>query len=97
MECLKKYVYVLFILLFQSVAVSASPYIFPDNEDKDALSSPKVKPNLSWGSSESQTEQATYCLTPSDPGCSNMWHKERTQEDNAQAQRYWEKKFRHPR
>jgi len=93
MACFKKYTYAPFILLLQSVAVLASPEMWSDNK-QDYLSQPKVKPKLSWESRESKTDQKTYCLTPSDPGCSNMWQKEKRQEDNGQAQRYQEKKFR---
>ncbi len=94
MACLKKYAYAPFILLLQSVAALASPDMWSDNNKQDYLSKPKVKPKLSWESRESKTDRKVYCLTPSDPSCSNMWQKEKQQEDNGQAQRYQEKKLR---
>ena len=85
---LKKYTYTLFILMIHAVAASASPNIIYSTDNKDYSQSPEVTPKLSWEKSESQSEKTPYCLTPSDPGCSNMWQKEKEKENDERIQRY---------
>ncbi len=93
MSCLKKYTYVPFILLFHGISASASPDMKYDTDKKDYSLSPEVTPKLSWEKSESQGDKTQYCLTPSDPGCSNMWHKEKAKEYDEQIPRYHQKKL----
>ncbi|EBF0072055.1 hypothetical protein DB121_03975 [Salmonella enterica] len=56
----------------------------PDGSD-EALTD---KPTLSWEKKEPQTDKNLYCLTPSDPGCSDMWYKEKLREHQERVQRY---------
>lgn len=93
MTFLKNHAYAPFILLLHGVAASASPEM-PYDADKQAYSSSsKIKPTLSWESAEPQTDKTPYCLTPSDPGCSNMWQKEKQKENDERIQRYQQKKL----
>jgi len=93
MSCLKKYAYAPFILLLHCVASSASQNMMYDADQKDYSLSPEVTPTLSWETSESQADKTPYCLTPCDPGCSNMWQKEKEKENDERIQRYRQKKF----
>jgi hypothetical protein len=93
MSCLKNYKYAIFIMLFHGVAVSASPDIFYGSDQKDDLSQSEVKPTLSWERKESEADTPPYCLTPSDPGCANMWQKEKEDENKERIQNHQQKKF----
>lgn len=91
MPCFKIYAYAPFILLLHCVAASASPNMMYDTVQKDSLLSPEVTPTLSWEKSESQADKTQYCLTPSEPGCSIMWQKEKQKENDEQIQHYQQK------
>ncbi|SCC70216.1 hypothetical protein [Kosakonia oryziphila] len=102
MPFLKSYAYAPLILLLHGVAASASPDFsykaaLPDSsydfDKKDYFSSPEVKSALTKEKSESKTDKNPYCLTPSDPGCSNMWYKEKVKENDERIQRYQQNKF----
>lgn len=93
MSCLKKYAYAPFVLLLHGVAAAASPNMMYGTDKKDYSLSPEVTPKLSWEKSESQVAKTQYCLTPSDPGCSNMWQKEKEKENDVRIQHHQQKKF----
>jgi len=93
MSCLKKYAYAPFVLLLHGVAAAASPNMMYGTDKKDYSLSPEVTPKLSWEKSESQVAKTQYCLTPSDPGCSNMWQKEKEKENDERIQHHQQKKF----
>lgn len=93
MPCLKNYAYAPFILLLHGVAVSASPGMHYNPDNKDYLLPPEVKSTLSWEKSESQADKTPHCLTPSDPGCSSMWQKEKAKENDERIQHYQQRKF----
>lgn len=93
MPCLKKYAYTPFILLLHAATASAAPNIFYSTDKKDYSLSPEVTSKLSWEKIESQAEKNPYCLTPSEPGCSNMWQKEKVKENDERIQRYQQKKL----
>ncbi|WP_196906972.1 hypothetical protein [Candidatus Symbiopectobacterium sp. 'North America'] len=96
MPFLQNYAYAAFILLLHSVAVSASPDMLYGTDKKYYLPSPEDTSTLSWEKTEYQTDKKTYCLIPSDPGCINMWQKERERENYERIQRYEQKKLYNP-
>ncbi|EDC1111261.1 hypothetical protein FG670_06630 [Salmonella enterica subsp. enterica serovar Senftenberg] len=79
---------ILLILLLYSMAASASSNHPYSTDNKEYLYLPKDKPTLSWEKKEPQTDKNLYCLTPSDPGCSDMWYKEKLREHQERVQCY---------
>lgn len=93
MPYLKKYAYASFILLLHSIPALALPDIKYETDMNNYPLKPEVTPKLSWEKSESQGDKTQYCLTPSDPGCSNMWYNEKVKEFDELIQRYHQKKL----
>lgn len=95
MPYLKKYAYAPLILLLHGVAVSASSDMLDSTNKKEYLLSPEVKSTLSWEQRESQVNKTPYilCRNPGDPGCSNMWQKEKEKENEERIQQHQQKKF----
>lgn len=94
---IKNYANYHFFLLLISLGASSSASVSPSiqylsAESKKAYLLPKQpKQKLFWGEDNSQAHITPYCLTPSDPGCSNMWQKER-EKDNDERKENYEKK-----
>ncbi|MFI8416323.1 hypothetical protein ACQKDS_08310 [Serratia sp. NPDC078593] len=60
----------------------------PKYADVVAQPQPPAK-TLSWGEEQQRQEhkESHHCLTPSEPGCQNMWQQEWKQQNDKQVQR----------
>lgn len=93
MPLLKHYAYAPFVLLLHSFAISASQDLAYPTDKNGHLSPQELKSTLPWEKTQPQIDKQLYCLTPSDPGCSNMWQKEKEKENDERVLRYQQKKL----
>lgn len=93
MTFLKHYAYAPFVLLLHSFTVSASQDFAYPADNKENFASQELKSTLPWEKTEPQIDKQLYCLTPSEPGCSNMWQKEKEKENDERVLRYQQKKL----
>lgn len=91
----KYHFFLLLIFLGASSSASASPSIkYISTESMKAYLLPKEpKQKLFLGEDNSQADITPYCLTPSDPGCSNMWQKEREKDNDERKENYEQKRL----
>lgn len=93
MPWLKKYVYIPFFITLPAYTTWASTETHYPAENNQLFTSPQNKPTINWEPKESENVNPSYCLTPADPGCSNMWRKEKEDENNQRIHEYQQKKL----
>lgn len=88
----KKELSMRFICLLFLHALPASAEFSYDLYVNDYSLGSVVKQTPPWKDDNVQITKPSYCLTPSDPGCSNMWNEEKKKENAERIKRHEEKR-----